>query len=223
VLAVLATAFCYVYAYNFFLTWFHTFLVKGRAFTESGLLLSMLPYLVAACANLSGGAVSDALVRKMGLARGRRALGIAALACAGLLTIAVMLTRKQVLTVVLLSLVYGAITFQQSAVFGVCLDIGKKHAGAMTGLMNTAAQVGGLLGSVLYGYIVERFGNYDAPFVPMAALLFLGALLWLKIDASTDLDANPAPKWKFHEVRPCADQRKDNAKPPLHEVPPARR
>ena len=55
--------------------------------------------------------------------------------------------------------------------------------------MNTTAQVGGLLGSVAYGYIVERFGSYDAPFIPMAALLFLGALLWLKIDASRELHA----------------------------------
>jgi hypothetical protein len=31
---------------------------------------------------------------------------------------------------------------------------------------------------------VNRSGSYDAPFVPMAAILFLGALLWLKVDAS---------------------------------------
>jgi predicted MFS family arabinose efflux permease len=102
-----------------------------------------------------------------------------------------MITRQQLLTVVLLSLVYGAITFQQSGVFGVCLDIGRKHAGSVVGLMNTSAQVGGLLSSVAYGYIVDRFHSYDAPFVPMAVLLFLGALLWLKIDASTELSTEP--------------------------------
>jgi predicted MFS family arabinose efflux permease len=102
-----------------------------------------------------------------------------------------MLTSNQLLTIVLLSLVYGAITFQQSGVFGVCLDIGRKHAGSVVGLMNTSAQAGGLVASVAYGYIVERFGSYDAPFVPMAGLLFLGALLWLKIDASEDLYAEP--------------------------------
>jgi hypothetical protein len=47
--------------------------------------------------------------------------------------------------------------------------------------------VGGLLSSVGYGYIVDRFHSYNAPFVPMAILLFLGALLWLKIDASKEL------------------------------------
>jgi predicted MFS family arabinose efflux permease len=47
--------------------------------------------------------------------------------------------------------------------------------------------LGGLVGSVAYGYIVDRFGSYNAPFVPMAALLFLGALLWRRIDASEEL------------------------------------
>ena len=190
-LAMLATAFCYVYVYNFFQTWFHTFLVKGRGFSESGLWLSALPFVVAGVANLTGGAVSDALVRRLGLKRGRRALGVSALAAAGLFTIAAMLCRQQILTVVFLTLVYGAITFQQSGVFGVCLDIAKEHAGAMVGMMNTTAQIGGLVGSVAYGYIVERFGSYNAPFIPMAILLFLGALLWFKIDASQELSAEP--------------------------------
>ena len=187
----MATAFCYVYVYNFFQTWFHTFLVKGRGFSEGSLLLSALPYAVAACANLTGGAASDALVRRLGLKWGRRIVGIFGLGTAGLCTVAVMLTQHQLLTVILLSLVYGAITFQQSGVFGVCLDMGQKNAGAIVGLMNTTAQVGGLLGSVAFGYIVERFGTYDAPFVPMAAFLFVGALLWFRVDASKEVSVEP--------------------------------
>ncbi len=187
VLALSGTAFCYLYAYNFFQTWFHTFLEKGRGVSESGLWLSALPYVLAVGANLGGGATSDALVRRFGLKNGRRTPGAVALGCAGLFTITAMLTRNQLLTILLLTLVYGAITFQQPGVFGVCLDIGREHAGAMVGVMNTSAQAGGLLGSVAYGYIVNHFHSYDAPFEPMAALLFVGALLWLKVDAATDL------------------------------------
>ncbi len=199
VLAMLGVAFCYVYVYTFFQTWFHTSLVRGRGFTEGSLLLSALPYAVAACANLTGGAASDALVRRLGVKWGRRSIGIAGLGVACFGTVAVMVTQQQLLTVVLLSLVYGAITFQQSGVLGVCLDMGRRHAGSMVGLMNTSAQVGGLVSSVAYGYIVQHFGSYDAPFVPMVALLFLGTLLWFKVDASTDLSAErytaavPAP------------------------------
>ena len=188
VLALLGLTFCYVYVYNFFLTWMHTFLVRGRGFSEAGLLLTALPYAVGGCANLAGGAMSDALVRRLGARRGRRMLGAVALAVAGAFTVAAMVTRDGLLTMVFLTLVYGAICFQQSGVFGVCLDVGNECAGAMVGLMNTVGQVGGFLGSVAYGYIVERFGGYNAPFVPMAALLFLGSVLWLRVDASEVLD-----------------------------------
>ena len=187
ILAMMCVAFCYVYVYTFFQTWFHTFLVKGRGVTEGGLMLSALPYALAAGANLTGGAASDALVRRLGRTWGRRSLGIAGLGIACLCTIGVMWTRQPLLTIVLLSLVYGGITFQQAGVFGVCLDIGRQHAGSMVGLMNTAAQVGGLLSSVAFGYIVERYDSFDAPFVPMAALLFIGAILWLKVDASAEV------------------------------------
>jgi sugar phosphate permease len=192
VLALLGTAFCYVYVYTFFQTWFHTFLVRGRGFSEGSLLLSALPYVVAACANLAGGALSDALVRRLGRTWGRRSLGILGLGSAFIFTVGVMLTTHQLMTVVLLSLVYGGITLQQSGVFGVCLDIGRGYAGAMVGLMNTSAQLGGLLSSIAYGYIVSHFHSYDAPFVPMAALLFIGTLLWFRVDAAQEVHPQPA-------------------------------
>ena len=192
--AILALAFCYVYVYSFFQTWFHTFLVRGRGFSEANLLLSALPFVIAACANLAGGAASDALVRRLGAKRGRQVIGATALTAAAAFTVAAMLTHHQLLTVVFLALTYGAITFQQSGVFGVCLDIGGPRAGAMVGLMNTTAQVGALAGSVLYGYIVDRTGSYNAPFIPMTVLLLIGAVLWVKVDASRELNFEP------HEV-----------------------
>src|SRR5262249_36151345 len=100
--AMLGTAFCYVYVYTFFQTWFHTFLVKGRGFSEGSLVFSALPYVVAACANVTGGAASDALVRRLGRKWGRRSLGIAGLGSACLFTIAALVTRPQLLTIILL-------------------------------------------------------------------------------------------------------------------------
>ena len=154
-------------------------------------MLSALPYVVAACANLAGGAASDALVRRLGLTWGRRSLGIVGLGSACLFTLAAMVTRQQLLTVVFL--VARLWSHHLPAVGGLRRVPGyrRKHAGSMVGLMNTSAQVGGLLSSVAYGYIVDRFDSYDAPFVPMAALLFVGTLLWFKIDASTELRAEP--------------------------------
>jgi len=56
--AVMAVAAGYVYTYYFFQSWFHTYLVKARGYSEAALLLSSLPFLVGACANLGGWFVS---------------------------------------------------------------------------------------------------------------------------------------------------------------------
>ncbi len=187
ILAMLITAFCYVYVYNFFQTWFHTFLVKGRGFSEAGLVFSFLPYVIAGGANVFGGFFSDRLVQRIGLKNGRRIPGTIALIAAAIFALAAVLTQRQILGLALLALMYGAITFQQSIVFGVCLDIGRRHSGAIVGLMNTSAQLGGLVGALAFGYIVERFHSYDAPFVPMVALLLVGAVAWVRIDATEEI------------------------------------
>jgi len=190
--AMMSMAFCYVYTLYFFQSWFHTFLVKGRGYSENDLLLSSLPFVVGACANLSGGLASNVLVKRVGLKWGRCAIGVVGLGVATICTVAVMFTGQWFGALILLSLAYGGITFAQPVVFAVCLDIGGEYAGAVTGAMNTGSQIGSFVGSVAFGYLVDRFGNYDAPFIPMAGLLLIGTLLWFKIDPGERLIADLA-------------------------------
>ena len=194
VLALLGTAFCYLYAYSFFQTWLHTFLVRGRGFGEASLLLTAMPYALGAGANLIGGAASDALVRRLGPTWGRRTLGVAGLGSACVFTIGLVFTHDPGITVLLLSLIYGAIALQQSGVFGVCLDIGGSHSGVVLGMMNSSAALGSLVAGLAYGYIVEATGSYEAPFVPMAVLLGVGTLLWLRIDAAHIIASDREPQ-----------------------------
>jgi MFS transporter, ACS family, glucarate transporter len=76
--SVMAMAGCYGYTLYFFQSWFPTYLVKARGFSEAGLLLSSLPFIVGACANGCGGFAGDALAKKFGLKWGRRSLGLLA-------------------------------------------------------------------------------------------------------------------------------------------------
>jgi MFS transporter, ACS family, glucarate transporter len=185
--AVLVVALCYFYTYYFFQSWFHTYLVKARGFDERNLLLSSLPYFVAGGANFAGGLLSNALVKRIGLKWGRCSIGLVSLGISGLCTIAVMLTQDQLGAMILLTVVYASITFQQPIMFAVCLDIGGPYAGAMVGAMNTAAQIGGFTSSLIFGYLVDRYSDYNLPFIPMALLLLVGAAFWSKIDPTKQL------------------------------------
>jgi MFS transporter, ACS family, glucarate transporter len=192
--ATLSVAFCYFYTFNFFQSWFHTYLVKARGYSEKDLLLSSLPFVVAAIGSICGGLVSNRVVRRVGLAWGRRSIGIAGLAIATVCVLLVPFVHHWLGALILLSLAYGSITFQQPIVFAVCLDIGGEYAGAVIGALNTASQLGSLASSLIFGLLVERFGNYELPLFPMGILLLIGALLWFKINANEQLISMPAPQ-----------------------------
>ena len=185
--SLMGVAFCYFYVQYFFQSWFHTYLVKSRGYSENDLLLSSLPFLVGACANLGGGLASNSLVKKLGLTWGRRSIGVVGLGISSVCTVGVLFTQQQFGALILLSLIYGGITFQQPSVLAVCLDIGGEYAGAVLGAMNTASQIGSFVSSVAFGYLVDYYGSYDAPFIPMVALLLIGAWLWLKVHPSQAL------------------------------------
>jgi ACS family glucarate transporter-like MFS transporter len=184
--SLMTLAASYGYTLYFFQSWFPTYLVKGRGFSETGLLLSSLPFFLGAVANGCGGFASDALVRRLGLKWGRRSLGLVGLASATLFLTAAMLTEQKSWSLIFLSLSYAGITIQQPGVLGVCLDLGVRYAGAVTGAMNMATYIAALISSVAYGYIVKSYG-YDAPFIPMIVLLMISALLWLKIDPTREV------------------------------------
>jgi len=184
---VMGIAACYVYVLSFYQSWFQTYLVKGRGFSEVNLMLSSLPYAVGAAGNLLGGLASDSLSRRFGSRTGRRTAGATGLGVAALALLAAILTPNPTLALVWLSLVYGGLTFQQPSVGAVCLDIGGRHSGAVLGFMNSAANAAGALSSVVFGYLVAHFASYTVPLLPMVGLLAVGTVLWLTVDPTREI------------------------------------
>jgi nitrate/nitrite transporter NarK len=86
-----------------------------------------------------------------------------------------------------LAVCYGGITFQQTTVFATCIEIGRRYAGAVAGCMNTGAALGGLVSSLVFGYLVESWGNYNGVLLCMTIALGLGTALWFLIDAAQPL------------------------------------
>ncbi len=169
----------------FYLTWLHVFLANGRGYNPQELVAySWLPFVFGAGANLLGGFAGDALVRRIGLKWGRRWLGFGGLGAAAMFLGATIFIEDKVLTVLCLAMAYGCSDFALPTAWAVCLDVGQEHAGVVTGAMNMAGQVGSFMTTVLFGYLVVAFDSYNAPLVPIAVMSLVGAIAWLKIDAS---------------------------------------
>jgi len=186
--AIAGTAASYVYAYYFFQSWLHTYLVRGRGFSAEEMPFSSLPFLLGALGNFLGGFAGDAMVRRFGLKRGRSLTGMASLVSAAVWMAAAGIADQNSTVLIGLSMSYASITFQQPSMWAACVDVGQSHAGAVAGVMNTAAQAGSILSSSVFGFIVAFTGSYAAPLPVMAVILLLGAALWMCIDASKPLE-----------------------------------
>lgn len=90
--------------------------------------------------------------------------------------------------------VAGAIVFLSLAIFGadmtlspswsLCVDIGDKHSGAVSGTMNMAGNLGSFLTALAFPYLKAMTGSDFFFFYVGAALNLLAILYWLKIDPS---------------------------------------
>jgi len=88
---------------------------------------------------------------------------------------------------IFLTAAYAGILVQQPNLSALCLDSGNRNAGAVFGFMNMAGNAASSLSSIVFGYLVAATGSYDAPFVPMVALLCVGAWLWLTVEPEREL------------------------------------
>ncbi len=173
----------YCWGSYFYLAWLPTYLQRGRGLSEEAMkYAATLPFILGALANLGGGYLSDWLTTRYGLKFGRRAIGFGGLFLAGCCLMVAALTPSNLAAVIFLAVGYGCQDAMLPTAWAVCLDVGKRHAGAVTGSMNMAGQFGSFTSSVAFGYIVEAYHSYNAPLVPMAICLVLSALMFLKVD-----------------------------------------
>jgi MFS family permease len=174
---------CYVWGSWFYFSWFPTFLVRGAGFTEKQMgLLSALPFIMGCCGNLAGGWLSDRLAARFGLKAARCGQASTALAVSSLLILALAFTTDKTLVIVLASAGFGVLDLMLPAAWSLCLDLGRSHAGVLSGAMNSAGLAGGFICTVSFGYLVRDTGGYRAPLCLIAGMVMLSAILFTLID-----------------------------------------
>jgi ACS family glucarate transporter-like MFS transporter len=96
------------------------------------------------------------------------------------------------LAIVSLSVGAGCLYFAVGAYWASTSDLSKTHAGTLSGLMNTGANLGGALSPSLTPWMAAQWG-WSVALAAAGAIALLGAVLWLKIDLSEKPDGKPRP------------------------------
>ena len=166
VIALCLMYFTQTYGFYFYITWFPTYL-KNQGFTSTVLsLFSGLPLILSVVADLLGGVTTDAISKRWGLRVGRCGVGGAALALAGLAILESAACPYPLVSALLISVAGASANFLLGASWGVCLDIAGRHAGVVSGCMNTAGQVGGTLSPIVEPSCSVASGTLDRTPLP---------------------------------------------------------
>ena len=190
-----AMYFAYGYSLYFYITWLPTYLLQARGFsTEYAGYFSGLPWVFGAVAFVIGGWATDAIATRTGNRRlARCGMGVFGLTMSAMTMAAVPLTENNVLAAVLIALALFFQFLTTPSCWAACLDIGRRHAGVVTGTLNTTGNLAGTLAPIAFGYILQTWGSWSIPFYVAAGFLVIGVVMWLFVDPRCPIDGADVP------------------------------
>lgn len=164
----------------FFLTWFPTYLVDQRHMTWVKLgFFAVLPFISASIGVLSGGWLSDVLLKRLGSANIARKLPI----IIGLLLASTIVAANFVDNNVAIIAIMSVAFFAQGMTglgWTVISDIAPKNLMGLTGgVFNFAANLAGIVTPIVIGFIVHATGSFFGALTYVGAVGLLGALSYI--------------------------------------------
>ena len=175
--------FFYAFGSWFFFSWFPTFMELGRGFDKSELTYAVaVPFIMSMIGNIAGGHLTDRLTQRYGIKIGRKALGSTSLAVSAVCMFLAAFIPGKMAVFVFLSLCFGIFDLMLPSAWALCIDLGRRHAGTVSGAMNTAGNIGGFCCGILFGQLVQDSGDYNLPLYMIAGMLIVSAVLFAFIN-----------------------------------------
>lgn len=179
VLALLVGMFGYNYTLFFFLTWFPSYLVESRHLSIAQMgFAAMLPWIAGAVGQIFGSVLIDYIYRLTGkLLFSRKVVLVVCLMCAALFVGCVGFTSTVVGAVTLMTIGIFFLYLQATTYWAIIQDKApSERVGGTSGFIHAVANVSGMIGPALTGWIVQTTGNFTSAFVLAACLSMIGAL-----------------------------------------------
>jgi ACS family glucarate transporter-like MFS transporter len=177
------------FTFFFCLTWLFPYLKRTYQLDSvtTGWYASA-PFVCGALGNVCAGWLVDRIFRagRWRLSRLVPAVAGFALAAGGLLATAAAQTPSA--AVAWLSLAVFGADMTLSPSWAVCVDIGQRHSGAVSGTMNMAGNLGSFVTALAFPYLLAATGSHVAFFYVAAGLNLLAIALWLGVRPEQPLE-----------------------------------
>lgn len=170
--------FCYGWTLWLFLSWLPQYFLHsyGLNLKESALFSSSV-FFAGVIGDTLGGVVTDRLLRRSGSLRLARSRMVCLCMAASLLSLVPLLfLHDATVAVVCLSLGFFFAEMTIGPMWAVPMDIAPEHAGTACGIMNTGSALAAIVSPVVSGFLIDRFGNWELPFIGSMVLMGAGVI-----------------------------------------------
>jgi MFS transporter, ACS family, glucarate transporter len=185
---------CMNYSFYLLSNWVFLYLVQERKFSvlESG-WLAVAPPLAADAGSRIGGLITGAACLRFGNRWGYRLVPLIALPVAGALLLVSVDAANPYWAVAGLATCFAAVELNEGAYWGAAMTVGRGDTMAVSGVMNTGGNLGGIIGIPIVAYLSGEH-LWRTAFVIGAGFAVASALAWLgiEVDHPADADANHA-------------------------------
>jgi ACS family glucarate transporter-like MFS transporter len=189
---ITASYFCSNYVFYLFFSWFFFYLVdvKGVPATEAG-VLTALQWVLGAVGAIVGGVLCDVLVKRIGLRNGPRWLAMAALLMAAAFLYVGAMSDNPKIGITLLCFAFACVQISEAPFWVATMAVSGQHASVGTGILNTGANIPGIIGGMMVPVTAGLFG-WPTAMALGSVFAVTSALLWLLIRADEPLIATDA-------------------------------
>jgi sugar phosphate permease len=185
-LPVTAVYFCYAWTLWLYLAWIPSFFLHsyGLKLQDSALFSSGV-FFAGVLGNTAGGMLSDRILSRTGSHnKARRDLVIIGFLCSLACMLPLLFSHNLTGAAICLSLAFFFSEFTIGPMWAIPMDIAPRFAGSASGLMNTGTAFAAIISPLVFGFVIDKTGNWELPFIGSIGLLFAGAILafWMKPD-----------------------------------------
>ena len=190
---LLGAAFGSTFLWQFFITWFPTYLREHRGLSVGEVsLYASLPFVFGFMGTMSGGWIADLVGRKTDIRAGRTVVGLCSLIGACLLMSAGIWSSEGRVAALLMALAAGFVDLYLGAAWSSATDIGGVYGGGVSGLMNASSNCAGFASPFVMGWVLKNSGDWDSVLLFSVGSTFVAAVLWWFVNPRASGVSQPA-------------------------------
>ncbi len=188
--ATIGVYFCMVWSNTLFFSWMPIFFMQSLNLDiKSSALYSSGVFFAGVLGDLTGGVVSDWILRRTGrLALARQGVITVSLLGGLIFFIPVLISHDVVTIALCLSAAFFFLELTIGPIWAVPMDVSPKTAGTASGMLNFGAAMATIVSPIIFGLMIDMTGSWTLPFAGAIGFLIIGIILtqWIRPDITVE-------------------------------------